>query len=314
MPAAIALSAAVAMGVLVAVQSRINGELGVRLDDGAIAALVSFGTGLILLSLAMAVRRHGRIGLGRVITEARERRVPWWYLIGGALGAMLVLTQSLTVGSLGVALFTVGIVSGQTVSGAVIDRVGLGSLPGRPLTAQRVVGTVLALVAVGYAVSSDVRSDAPAWMLVAPFVAGLGIGWQQAVNGQVRRIADSALTATFLNFAVGTVVLVGAAIIALSIDGRTDTWPTEPWLYLGGSIGVVFIAGAAVLVHQVGVLLLGLATVAGQLIGSLALDLVAPAADHELQASTVIGTVLTLAAVGLAAVPPRRAARRRRVA
>lgn len=36
-------------GVLVALQSRINGELGVRLADGIAAAVVSFGLGLLIL-------------------------------------------------------------------------------------------------------------------------------------------------------------------------------------------------------------------------------------------------------------------------
>ncbi|RZI85002.1 MAG: EamA-like transporter family protein, partial [Microbacterium sp.] len=49
LPAWIALSGAVAVGIMTAVQARINGQLGLRLDDGLVAAAISFGSGLALL-------------------------------------------------------------------------------------------------------------------------------------------------------------------------------------------------------------------------------------------------------------------------
>ena len=71
-------------------------------------------------------------------------------------------------------------------------------------------------------------------MMVLPFIAGLGTGWQQAVNGQVRVVAESALTATFINFAVGTSVLVVLMLGHWALAGLPARLPTEPWLY--GSI------------------------------------------------------------------------------
>jgi len=43
-------------GVLIAVQSRINGELSNQMGDSLEAALVSFGTGLIFVSLISLFR------------------------------------------------------------------------------------------------------------------------------------------------------------------------------------------------------------------------------------------------------------------
>lgn len=301
-----AVLAAIGMGALVALQSRLNGELGLRLGDGVVAALISFGSGWLLLSVGMLASRPGRIGLRRVLGEVRGRRIPWWYLAGGAAGSFLVLSQGVTAAVLGVALFTVGTVCGQTVSASVVDRVGLGTLRGRPLRVTRVVGTVLALVAVVFAVSANLRADVPVWLLVFPFLAGAGVGWQQAVNGQVRHHSGSALTATFVNFTVGTTVLAVASIVVIAIVGLPRQPPTDWWLYLGGPIGVVFIGGAAILVHVTGVLLLGLATISGQLVASVVIDLVVPAPGHEIVATTIIGTALTIVAVGIAALPARR--------
>lgn len=301
-----AVAAAIGMGALVAIQSRLNGELGQRLDDGVVAALISFGSGWVVLAIVLAVWRPGRRGLGLVLTEVRHRRIPWWYLVGGAAGSFLVISQGVTAATLGVALFTVGTVCGQTVSASVVDRVGLGTLTGRPLRATRVVGTVLALAAVIFAVSANIRADVPIWMLVFPFVAGAGVGWQQAVNGQVRHHSRSAMTAAFVNFTVGTTVLAIAAVIVVLIVGPPQPLPSQWWLYLGGPIGVVFIGGAAAIVHVTGVLLLGLATISGQLVASVLIDVIVPAPGHEIVVTTVVGTALTLVAVAIAALPARR--------
>jgi transporter family-2 protein len=300
------VSCAVVFGAFVALQSRINGELGHALGDGYLAAVISFGSGLVLLCVAMLVSRVGRRGLGRVVSAVRARRTPVWYVLGGGAGAFLVLSQGLTASALGVALFTVATVCGQTLSGLLLDRRGLGTMAPKPLTVPRVAGSMLALVAVVWAVSAQLQSDIPVWMIVMPFLAGLGIGWQQAVNGQVRGIAGSALTATFVNFVVGTTVLLVAFGVHTAVAGLPSALPAEPWLYVGGLIGVVFIAGAAVAVRITGVLLLGLATIAGQLVMSLVLDLAAPAVGHTVAWTTVAGTALTLVAVGIASVPTGR--------
>jgi transporter family-2 protein len=301
-PLWLAIVFAVLCGAGVAVQARINGELGRRLGDGFAAATISFGTGLLILLVALAISRTGRRGLGRVASALRSRSLAWWYVLGGSAGAFLVLSQGLTAAVLGVALFTVAIVAGQTVSGLALDRIGLGAGGRRALTPARITGAALALVAVIWSVSAQLTGDVPLWMLVLPLIAGLGMGWQQAVNGQVRVVASSALGATFINFVVGTVVLVVATVIHSSFTGWPSGLPGEWWLYLGGAIGCVFIAGASLLVRITGVLILGLATVAGQLMTALALDLLLPSDSHPIAWTTVAGTLLALVAVAVASI------------
>jgi len=303
---ALLLVIAFVAGVGVALQSRINGELGARLGDGFFAAVISFGSGFVVLAIGALFWRPGRRGIGRVVTAVRTRSIPWWYVVGGAAGAFFVLTQSLVVGLVGVALFTVGVVAGQTVSSLLIDRAGIGTMTPRPVTAGRVVGALIAVLAVVLAASPELRSDLPFWVLLAPFLAGLGLGWQGAVNGQVRSIADSAFTATFGNFLVGTIVLLVAAVIHTAIVGWPGRFPPTPWLYLGGAIGIVFIATQAILVRTTGVLLLGLAVLSGQLITAVVFDLVAPVQTHPVSPLTVVGAALTLVGVVVAAIRTRR--------
>ncbi|WP_241979037.1 DMT family transporter [Cryobacterium sp. Hh7] len=301
-PIWLALLFSVLIGAMYAVQSRVNGELGHQIGDGFTAAVISFGSGLVILSLGLVVFRSGRRGLQLVTRAVRAKTLSWWHLFGGLAGALFVLSQGLVAAPLGIALFTVAVVAGQTVSGVLMDRFGIGPGGRRPLHASKIVGAVLALVAVAWTVSGELGGSDALWLLVLPLVAGIGQGWQQAVNGQVRVTAQSALTATFLNFLTGSVALVLAALVHGVLVGFALDLPGNPWLYTGGLIGCIFIAGAALVVRTTGVLMLGLCIVAGQLLCALALDLLAPTQGHPLGVTTVAGTALALVAVVIAAV------------
>jgi len=310
-PVWLAVLFSVGIGALYAVQSRVNGELGLQIGDGFSAAVISFGSGLVILGVGMVVWRPGRRGLVQVAEAVRTAELSWWHLSGGVAGAFFVLAQGLTAALLGIALFTVAIVAGQTVSGLLMDRFGIGPGGRRPLTATKIVGVVVALCAVGWTVSGQLKSDVPLWWLWLPLAAGIAQGWQQAVNGHVRIRAGSALTATFLNFLTGTIVLVIAAVVHGFIAGFPTSLPTAPWLYLGGAIGCIFIAGATMVVRTTGVLLLGLSIVAGQLLCALAIDVIAPTAGHPLTVTTVGGSMLALAAVVIVGFRWRLFGRRR---
>lgn len=305
-PAWAALLIAIGSGALIAVQARINGQLGQRLDDGFLAAAISFGGGLVVLLIALAISPVGRRGVRTVVGAVRTRELPWWTVLGGTAGAFLVLSQGLTAAALGVALFTVAVVAGQTASGLVLDRIGFGPGGRVLLTAPRVIGAGIALIAVGLAVSGEFGGSIPLWMLVLPLIAGLGVSWQQAVNGRVRVRAQSTLAATAINFVVGTIALCIAAVVHIAIVGPPNALPTEPWLYIGGPIGCIFIAVAAFLVEHTGVLILGLGTVAGQTLCALALDVFLPGSDSAVHVTTVIGTLLAFVAVAVASIRRRR--------
>ncbi|MCD2444259.1 DMT family transporter [Agromyces sp. SYSU K20354] len=301
-PMWLAIVLAVLFGGLTALQSRVNGQLAAAIDDPYSAAAISFGSGLLILLVVLGFWRPGRQGIGRVREGLRARRIAWWMLLGGLAGAWFVTTQGLSAGVLGVALFTVAIVAGQTVGGIFFDVVGLGPGGRRPLTVMRVLGALIALAAISWAVSAQLVHDVPLVLMLLPFVAGIGAAWQQAVNGRVKVEAGSAFTATLTNFAVGTTALVIVVLVHSAIAGWPDALPAEPWLYLGGAIGCVFIAGQAVLVRVVGVLLLALCGVAGQLAAALALDLLLPTSERPVGVATIGGTVLAVVAVVVASI------------
>ena len=302
-----ALVGAVSVGVLTAVQARINGQLGVRLDHAMVAAVISFGSGLLLIALVSVLTPGGRRGAVLLSRGIRERSIPWWMLVGGAAGALTVGTQAVAVGIVGVSLFTVGIVAGQTVGGLILDRVGYGPGGVVAVTVPRLVGGALALAAVGVVlISGDGLAGVPVWMVVLPVVVGAGLAWQQATNGRLRVRVETPVTATLVNFTLGTAILAVLAVVVTIVDGPPAPLPSEPWLYLGGALGVAYIMLSAALVARTGVLLFGLAAVSGQLLASLALDVLWPAPAGPGVVVEAITVVIGLASVFVAAFWPVR--------
>lgn len=317
LPLAIGLPVAVATGLVIPLQGRINGALGARLNDGIAAAVVSFTTGLVLIAAISVATPKGRAGLRRIVPAVRNRSFPRFYVMAGGIGALFVFAQSFTIGLLGVALFTVAAVTGQTLSGLLVDRMGIGPGGKRSITGVRILGSVLTVAAVAWAVSPRFggNTDIASLLLpvLLPLAAGFLMSFQQAMNGTATVHYGTPVAATLVNFIAGAVILWIAWLIKLSVAGAGNPLPGEWWFYLGGPMGCLFIGLAALLVRSLGVLVTGLGMIAGQLVGSLVLDVVIPSPGAVVALPTVLGTVLTLAAIIVATLPWPRGAFVRKV-
>ena len=273
-------------GATLAVQSRVNGGLAVRIGDYVVAALVSFSVGsLVLVSGALAT--------GRWRAAARLRRgTRWWWWLGGLSGALLVGSSAAAVPEVGVALTGVAIVAGATTGSLVVDRLGLSPRGHQPLTAPRLAGSALAVA--GLLVGTVGRTGEVRPLLLAVVgAAGFCTALQQAANGHLQRHSGEVLVAASVSFLVGTAALA-LAVVATAPD--LGPWPGNPGLYVGGLGGAAYIALGAFTVARIGVLRLTLGTVAGQLVGGVLLDAFAPTAAGLAPAS-VAAAVFTVAAV-----------------
>jgi len=207
---------------------------------------------------------------------------------------------------LGVALFSVAIVSGQTLSSALADRYGIGPSGIHRLTPPRIIGTILVLVAVIVSVGGQINASFSVWVALVPFIAGFMFGLQLAVNGRVRQETSSVAASTFINFGVAAVLLfVSVAVKSIFIPLPSEL-PGDLWLYTGGVLGSVFIAGSAFVVARIGVLVLGVSVVAGQLMGATVIDLIAPSPLHPLTVSTIAGVILAIVAVAISSISWKR--------
>lgn len=291
-------------GAMVAVQSQINSHLADELGDGlragALAAVISFGSGLVLLSVAVVLTRAGRGGVGRLVAAVRSRRLRWFEVVGGLLGAFFVAAQGITVGTIGVALFIVAFTAGQAGSSLLVDRLGLSPGGAQPVSIPRLVAAAFAIVAVVLKAGEQLDRDAGA--LLVPFalvalVAGLMQSLQQAINGRVAAVAGPFAT-TWNNFLVGTTGLLVLLAVSFTVDGHLDGLPRTPWLYLGGLCGTAFIWIASWTVRIHGVLVLGLCMIAGQVVTAELIEVLGT--DGPVGIVGLVGGALTVVGVAIA--------------
>ena len=301
----------VVAGAGVALQSRVNGSLAGELGDGLraaiLAAVISFSSGLVLISLAAAATRGGRRSMRRLREGLRTHRLRPPELLGGLCGAFFVASQGIAVGVIGIALFIVAYTAGQSLSSVVVDHLGFGPAGRQHATPPRIVAATFAVVAVLLKAFDHLQTTST-WITIGlallAFAAGTGQAVQQALNGRVSAVAGPVAT-TWNNFLVGTLALLLVLGASFTVDGRLDGLPSDPWLYLGGAMGIVFIAIAAVTVHVHGVLVLGLCMIAGQVVCAEVLELFEPAA--EVGALGVAGGLVAILGVVIAlALRPAR--------
>jgi transporter family-2 protein len=300
----LAIPAMLFAGGLVAVQAQISGELAEALGSGPRAGfavvVITGGTALAFVSVATAVQQSGRAGVRRMVAGMRSGRLKPLELGSGAFGALFVATQGLTVGILGVALFSVGATAGQAAGGLWADRAGLGPSGRQPLSVPRAIAALFAVVAVLLAAGERLAASFTLLglsLIALPVLAGIGTSIQQGLNGRLSAIGGPWAT-TILNFAVGTALVTVVWAASFAAPGHLLGLPSQPWLYAGGAVGVAYIWLAAVLVKVHGVLVLALSMIAGHVTCAEVLELLSE--DPHVGALGIAAGVLTVVGVALA--------------
>lgn len=309
-----ASAAALGVGVLAAVQARVNGQFGAVLGDPLFAGAISLLTGLLLTIVLIAGRRPLRHSLAVLHRGVREGRIPRWQLLGGLGGAVFVPGSVALVPRLGVALFLTALIAGQVAASLVIDRIGFGPGGRRPVSRLRLIGAAVTLAAVSVAASGGrPRPGLPIGVLLcAALGVGLAVALQQALVGRLALTVGAPMVATFANFllasaVVGTVVgithLFAGDWGSMAAPGLPPLPWDQWWLMLGGVMGVVFVAVSAAGVRSLGVLVFGVITVAGQLLGALAIDVALPFTGQQVTWRLVAGVLGAIAASLVLLIP-----------
>lgn len=284
-------------GVAATLQAGISGQLAKELNDGIMAALISNIGGTIFTGLFLLnpnVRKQAKKLFKAVISGNFAK----WQLLGGVAGAVYISTASSTVSIIGTGLFTVVLVASQNLSGIVVDKFGFSSGSKRKITPKRALAAIIGIVAVLLSVSEF--EGKILWLpIFAVIVAGVAVTIQFALNGRVTKASNSQVSA-FINFPMSMLAVL-ITLLVMNLFGKNwNSWPDQWWLYSAGFLGAVVVYLAAATIRTLGVLLFGLASVAGQLITSIALDVILPNANINLGWALISGAGLMLLAVYLA--------------
>ena len=287
-------------GAMIAIQARANGELSHLLNNGLQAALISFGSGLIILFAITLFNAKIKEGIKNLRQSVASKEIARWKLFAGALGGSFVAIQSQIVPLIGVAIFSVASIAGQTAMSLIVDRIGLTGGGKKLISPRRVLAAFLTVIAVLVSVLD--RIDAKNLSMFAVIVGVIGgaiVGVQRALNGQINEHSQQSFTTSLVNFTTGTAFLLVLIIVGLIMDGNElSALPSGPWwIYTGGIIGVIYIAFTSTIVQHLGVLTFTLFSVGGQLIASLVIDLISPTDGVSVSAYLVTGIVMTYAGV-----------------
>ncbi|WP_168583347.1 DMT family transporter [Gephyromycinifex aptenodytis] len=311
--AALSVAAAFGVGVASSIQARANGTLSTAFGSALDAALWSFISGWTLLTIGLLWRRS-RTGLVSAYGAYRAHHLQWWQFLGGLGGGLFVATQTWVVPQVGVALFTISLVGGQTANALLVDKIGLGPGGRSAVTPARVLAALGTFIGVTVAVLARGQGNAapPVLPVLLAVVAGAGLAVQAAVNGRVNRHSGSVMATAWINFTWG-LVFVGSWAATQLVGGALQlplTWQAPWWAFFGGVLGILFVAVSAVVVHTLGVLLTTLFTLAGQLMSAVVLDALTPGGAHHVSAQLVLGVIITLVSAASAGIAAQRAKRR----
>jgi transporter family-2 protein len=122
-------------------------------------------------------------------------------------------------------------------------------------------------------------------------LAGVLVSLSRQINGRLA-MSTSAMESSFWNHIVG---LAFITVIALLVGGLFAGEPQNApwWAYLGGPVGVIFIAAGSWLIARIGAAQTALLIIAGQMIFGVVLDIIMGAPGNPL--ARISGVALILA-------------------
>lgn len=273
-------------GLLLPIQTCLNSRLRESVGSPFLSSLISFIGGTVFLFI-VTLCVNGSV----LFPLSAFAQNPAWLWLGGLFGVIGLTTNIFIFPKIGGVQTAILPITGQIIMGLIIDTFGLFYSAQQTLNITRLLGILLVIAGVvGAVVLGQKRShknlpsdsspsdeqDAGLWGWRA---LALGTGFlmaaQSAINGHLGVVLGSSAKSAFVSFTVGTIVLaLIACVLKLKIRIRVPQGKTKNpwWMYFGGVLGALFVAGNALLVPVLGTGLTIMAALTGMITGSLMVD------------------------------------------
>ena len=131
-------------GFCLAIQPAVNGHLGIGISSGIQAALISFLIGTILLIAINVILKQMRN-----VKKAFQKKAPWWFYMGGFLGALYVFFALVITPEIGTGAFVIFVLIGQMIVSLLIDNYGLLRSRVRKVSMIQIIGLIVMLIGAG---------------------------------------------------------------------------------------------------------------------------------------------------------------------
>ena len=261
------------IGLSMPVQTAVNSRQERFLGSSLVSTLVCFIVGTVLV-LILAAFSIGSFSAGGLST------IPWHAWTGGVSGMLCVWLFIIVFPRLGGIQTVLLPMLGQIATSMLIDTFGLFGMERTPLSATRLIGALVVVAGVLLAVLKKDEGQGKKGLELLPWqllgiIAGALIAAQSAANGALGVHLGSPILASAVSFTVSTVLLV--AMVAFSPTdraalGNVFTVKRPWWTWMGGVIGVLIVAGFAASAPVLGVGLMSVVSILGQLAMSVLID------------------------------------------
>ena len=110
--------------------------------------------------------------------------------------------------------------------------------------------------------------------LIVALAAGVALATQSAINTQLAKaMSGEAVIATFISFAVGTIILFFIASVKTDLWGNLSAIPSQPrWKLIGGVLGAIVVFTTVLLAPKLGITAMLFFIIIGQLITATTID------------------------------------------
>lgn len=252
----------VLVGIVIAMMIVLNGQL-TAYHGIFIAAIIIHIVGSIFAYSVMKLTKQKLL---------LNKKIPFWFYLGGALGVITTFCNNFAFGKISLTSIIALVLLGQTVTSLFIDSFGLMGMKKYPFQKYTFVG--LGLAVAGIVLMLDTPTLSSLLAISLSLIAGIFIVLSRTCNANLAE-QIGILPGSFVNHLVGLPLCV---ILFLLFDANNIfsslQFSSSPWIYLGGTLGVITVLLLNLLVPKVAAFPLTMLSFVGQLFTSMLLDLI----------------------------------------
>ncbi|MGL5435705.1 MAG: DMT family transporter [Lachnospiraceae bacterium] len=249
-------------GLILAVMISINGNLSEQYGVYTAAVIIHI-VGVVFAFFLCTLRKE---------KYPFHTRIPVWVYSGGAIGVFTTISNNLAFGHISMTSIVALGLFGQLTTSLFIDCLGLFGMKKHPFRKASLAAFLFAIA--GILVMLDSTVTTRLYAVLFSLGSGISVVLSRTVNARLSQ-KIGALQGSFINHLVGLPITVIIALLAAgSHAAATPVMSIRPWIYLGGTLGVIVVLLCNITVPKVPAFRLTVLTFIGQIFTGIILDII----------------------------------------
>ena len=246
--------------------------------NGLLSARFGLWTGTLIIHLCGLLTVSGILLIRRKPITLRSPGAPWYLYLAGVGGVATTALNNFCFEPMGAALMLAMVVVGQLLGSCLIDHFGwfgMSRYPLRPgkLVGFGIMGLGLVLMTLWQPVGSGAEHQLPAAVYaVLALATGVNLAFTNTFNASLgRRIG--VFPGTLVNYLAG----FAASFCCVALFGQWAWAPGDaghigPFLFIGGTLGVLAVAGTNTVFPRISVVYATVLMFVGQIVAGMVID------------------------------------------